>query len=86
VVVNLVIDPAAQAITTVAQNPAYANLVAGNYFSMAATSTQSPSIAPTPMRLVGIKPVIAIPAIAALGQLGAQSGRDGNSASDYGFR
>ena len=85
-VVNPVIDPVAQAVTTVAQNPAYANLVAGNYVSMAASSTLSPSVVPAPIRLVEIKPVIAIPAISALGQLGAQSGRDGNSASGNGFR
>jgi len=85
-VVNPVIDPVAQAVTTVAQNPAYANLVAGNYVSMAASSMLSPSVVPAPIRLVEIKPVIAIPAISALGQLGAQSGRDGNSASGNGFR
>jgi hypothetical protein len=82
-VVNPQIDSGVQAVTTIAQNPAYANLVAGNYVSMAATSAQSPSVAGTPTRLEDIKPVIAIPAITALSQLGAHSGRDGNPASGY---
>jgi len=79
-VVNPVVDADVQAVTTVGQNPAYANLVAGNYVRMAASSAQSPSVTAPPMRLEDIKPVISIPAITALSQLGAQYGRDGNPA------
>lgn len=76
-------DSAAQALSTVALDPAYANLVAGKYAGMAASSAHSPSVAVAPMRLEEIKAVIAIPAITALGSLDAQSGRDGNPSSGY---
>lgn len=82
-VLNPEIDAAVQAVITVAQNPAYANLVAGSYVSMAAASAQSPSATFTPMRLEEIKPIISIPAITALSQLGAQYGRDGNPSWSY---
>lgn len=81
---NSRIDSGAQAFATVAQNPAYANLVAGHFASLAASATQSPAVMTTPNRLEEIKPVIAISAISALTALGAQSGRDGNPA--FGFR
>lgn len=83
---NHVIDSAVQAVFTVAQNPAYANLVAGNYISVAAASAQSPTVAAPPIMLEEIKPAIAIPAIAALSLLGTQYGRNGNSASGYRLR
>jgi len=80
---NPVVDSAVQAIATVGQDPAYANLVSGNYTSIAASSAQSPSITTTPIELEEVKPVIAIPAITTLSQLGAQLGRDGNAASGF---
>lgn len=77
------IDSGVQAVATVTQNPAYANMVAGNYVSLAASSAQSPSVITTPIKLEEIKPAIAISAISALSPLGAQSGRDGNPPSGY---
>jgi len=77
---NPAFDSVVHAVTTAAQNPAYANLVAQNYASVAASSVQSPSVTAPPMRLEDIKLVISIPAITALSQLGAQYGRDGNPA------
>jgi len=82
-VVNPVVDADVQAVTTVGQNPAYANLVAGNYVRMAASSAQSPSVTAAPVRLEDIKPVIAIPSITEITQLGAQYRRDGNPGSGY---
>jgi hypothetical protein len=82
-VVNPMVDSAVQAVTTVGQNPAYANLVAGNYVRMAASSAQSPSVTATPMRFEEIKPVIAIRSITALTQLGAQNEGNGNPSSGY---
>ena len=80
---SLPIDSAVQALSTVAQNPAYANLVAVNYVGMANSSAQSPLMLAASKPLEEIKPVIAISAIAAPTQLGAQSGRDGNPALGY---
>jgi hypothetical protein len=78
---NPLIDATAQAVSTVAQNPAYANLVAANYVNTAVSSAQSPSVATTPIRFEEIEPVIAIPALAMLSRLGAQTGRDGSPRS-----
>jgi hypothetical protein len=80
---NTTSDSAMQAVTTVAQNPAYPNLVASHYVGMAASMAQSPSVITPPIRLEEIKPAIAIPAISALSKLGAESGRDGNPALGY---
>jgi hypothetical protein len=82
-ITNSQIDSGVQAVATVAQNPAYANMVAGNYVSLAAALAQSPSVITTPNRLEEIKPVIAISAISALSPLGGQSGRDGNPGAGY---
>lgn len=72
-----------QAVITVAQNPAYPNLVASHYVGMAASMAQSPSVITPPIKLEEIKPAIAIPAITALSKPGAESGRDGNPALGY---
>jgi hypothetical protein len=80
---NTTTDTTAQAVANVAQNPAYLNLVAGYYSSMAASATQPPSGNASPIRFDEVKPVNAISAITALSQLGGQSGRDGNPASGY---
>ena len=80
---NTTTDSAMQAVVTVAQNPAYANLVASQYVGMAASMAQPPSVNTPPIRLEEIKPVFAIPAITALSKLGAESGHDGNPALGY---
>jgi hypothetical protein len=82
-VVYPVVDSAVQAVTTVAQDPAYANLVAGNYVRMAASSAQSPSVTVSPMRLEEIKPVIAIRSVTALTRLDAQNEGNGNPSSGF---
>ena len=80
---NLTLDSGKQAIATVTQNPAYANLIAGHYTSLAASSVQSPFMAAIPIRIEEIKPTIAIPAVNSLSQLGGQSGREGNQGLAY---
>jgi hypothetical protein len=80
---NLTLDSGKQAIATVTQNPAYANLIAGHYTSLAASSAQSPFLAAIPIRIEEITPTIAIPAVNSLSQLGAQSGREGNPGLAY---
>jgi len=80
---NPVTDSRSQAIVTVVQNPAYANLIAGYYTSMATSSAQSPNVAIIPIRAEEIKPAIAILAINSQAQLGGQSGRDGNPGLGY---
>ncbi|UCV06466.1 hypothetical protein [Dechloromonas denitrificans] len=80
---NPVTDSRSQAIVTVAQNPAYANLIAGYYKGIATSSAQSPSVAIIPIRAEEIKPPIAILPIDSQAQLGGQSGRDGNSGLGY---
>ena len=80
---NTIPDSVLQAVVTVTQNPAYPNLVAGQYVGMAASMAQPPSVIPPTIRLEEIKPVIAIPAITALSKPGAQSGRDDNPAPGY---
>jgi hypothetical protein len=80
---NTTTDSAMQAIDTVTQNPAYANLVASQYVVMATSMAQPPSVNTPTIRLEEIKPVFAIPAITALSKLGAESDHDGNPALAY---
>jgi len=80
---NFIVDSGTQAVVTVAQNPAYANLIAGYYTSMAASSAQPPTATIIPIRPGEIQPAIAISAINSLSQLGGQSGRDGNPGMGY---
>ena len=80
---NTTTDSAMQAIDTVTQNPAYANLIASQYVGMAASMAQPPSVNTPTIRLEEIKPVFAIPAITALSKLGAESDHDGNPALGY---
>jgi hypothetical protein len=80
---NSTVDSGIQAVAIVAQNQAYANMVAGYYVSTAAASAQPPSITIVAVRIQDVQPVIAISAVGSLTQLGAQSGRDGNPPTGY---
>lgn len=57
---------AGQAITTIAHNPAYANLIAANYVTVAALSAESPSVNATRDKKPEVKAVSAIHNISTL--------------------
>jgi hypothetical protein len=65
---STVVDSGNQAMATIAGNPAYANLVAGLYVSVAASYSPPTNVVTKPSNLEEIKPVIAIPVVGELTQ------------------